>query len=74
MDADDGSLLLVLSGNTHFGGSSSRVAITFPGWNAMAAAMSSPSTCVPSSLATAPPPPGNLQGLSRDRWPGWPQL
>jgi hypothetical protein len=64
MNANDGSFLLVLSGNAHFISDSSRVAIGFPGWIATAAAMSSLSTRVPSSPAAhaASPrkPPGTV--------------
>jgi hypothetical protein len=47
MDANDGSFLMVLFGNAHFAGGTSRVAIGFPGWIATAAAMSSPSAHMP---------------------------
>jgi hypothetical protein len=62
MDANDGGFLLVLSGNAHFAGDGIRVVIGFPGWIAMVAAKSSPSTRMPSSPAARATSPGKPPG------------
>jgi hypothetical protein len=64
MDADDCSFFLVFFGNAYSIVDHSRATIRFPGWIAIAAAMSSPGTHVaPSSAARAASPGKPLRAV-----------